>query len=237
MTMNEQAATTTKLQVLDNPIWHALTTLQRRSAERNELAARFPPEVTLLAGMAHSTSEAWDSLARLLRGSPAAVFFAETPSLPDGWKAIDGSPSVQMICKKAEIPGEDDLSSIKTLGAKDNPEMLALAKLTKPGPFGTRTHELGEYIGIRESGRLAAMAGERLHLQGYTEVSAVCTHPDSQGRGYAGRLMSILTRKILQRGEMPILHVRQDNTSAIRLYEKLGFRTRRLLHFLVVLAG
>jgi GNAT superfamily N-acetyltransferase len=237
MIMTEKAAATRKLHVLDNPIWHALTTLQTRFAESDELAACFQPEVTLLAGMGHPTSEAYISLGRLLQGSGAAIFFDEPPSLPDGWRMIDGCSLVQMVCEKPEIAGEDDRRSIETLGAKDNPEMLALAKLTKPGPFGTRTHELGEYIGIRESDRLAAMAGERLHLQGYTEVSAVCTHPDFQGRGYAGRLMSILMRKIVQRGEMPILHVRQDNASAVRLYEKLGFRTRRLLHFLIVRAA
>ncbi len=98
--------------------------------------------------------------------------------------------------------------------------MVALAELTKPGPFGTRTRELGEYLGVRQSHRLVAMAGERLHLPGYTEVSAVCTHPDYQGRGYARELMSILMRRIMKRGETPILHVRQENVSAIHLYRE-----------------
>jgi predicted GNAT family acetyltransferase len=232
--MTEQAAPTRKLHVLNNPIWNALTTLQTQFAERSELAARFSPEVTLLAGMSRPTSQAYDSLARLLLGAGAAVFFDDPPVLPAGWDTLDGSPLAQMICAQSDISPRSHLGSVETLGAKDNPEMLALAKLTKPGPFGTRTHELGEYIGIRESGRLAAMAGERLHLRGYTEISAVCTHPDFQGRGYAGRLMSILMKKIVERGETPILHVRHDNASAIRLYEKLGFRTRRLLDFLII---
>jgi predicted GNAT family acetyltransferase len=235
--MTKQAATARKMHALDNPIWHALTTLQTQFAEGDELARRFPPEVTLLAAMSQPSGEAYDSLKRILHGAGGAIFLAEPPIVPDGWKTIDACPLVQMVCERPTIAVEDDLSSVETLGAKDSPEMIALAELTKPGPFGKRTHEMGDYIGIRESGRLVAMSGERLHLQGYREVSAVCTQPDFQGRGYAGRLMSILMRRIAQRGEMPILHVRQSNASAIRLYEKLGFRTRRLLHFLIVQAA
>src|ERR1700678_2989023 len=137
-----------------------------------------------------------------------------------------------MVCGKPKL-ARDGVPAEKLTPA-DVPEMVALAELTKPGPFGTRTRELGEYLGIRQSKRLVAMAGERLHLPGYTEVSAVCTHPDFQGRGYARELMSILMRQNILRGGDPLLHVRQENVSSIHLYEKLGFRTRRLLHFVIV---
>lgn len=112
--------------------------------------------------------------------------------------------------------------------------MLALAQLTKPGPFGLRTRELGTYIGIRQNGQLVAMAGERLRVPGFTEISAVCTHPDHLGRGYAATLMTELMHRIRSRGEVPFLHVREDNTRAIPIYERLGFRKRVLLHFAVV---
>jgi len=112
--------------------------------------------------------------------------------------------------------------------------MLALTALTKPGPFGTRTHELGTYIGLREEGKLVAMAGERLKVPGYTEISAVCTHPEHNGKGYAGLLMTEIMHRIRDRGETAFLHVRQDNARAITLYERLGFQARKLLHFAVL---
>jgi predicted GNAT family acetyltransferase len=112
--------------------------------------------------------------------------------------------------------------------------MLDLATLTKPGPFGPRTHELGAYLGIRVEGKLVAMAGERLKVPGYTEVSAVCTHPEYAGKGYARSLMSEVMRRIRSRGEIAFLHVRQSNTRAVALYERLGFRTRMVVQFTVL---
>jgi predicted GNAT family acetyltransferase len=112
--------------------------------------------------------------------------------------------------------------------------MLNLVELTKPGPFAKRTPELGSYLGIREAAKLVAMAGERLKPFGYTEISAVCTHPDYQGRGYASSLVSILIRRITKRNETPFLHVRTENVNAIRVYEKLGFKIRRLINIVVV---
>ena len=112
--------------------------------------------------------------------------------------------------------------------------MLALTKLTMPGPFGARTREMGDYFGIRGAGTLAAMAGERLRLPGYTEISAVCTHPDHLGRGYASALMEMLMERICSRGELPFLHVRSENARAIQVYERLGFRIRASLHYVVL---
>jgi ribosomal protein S18 acetylase RimI-like enzyme len=217
---------------LDNPIWNSLSTLHTHFAEGDELAKRYPPEVTLLAGMGEPTAAAYASLAKALQRAGAALFLDQSPQIPAGWVTVHASPLVQMVCEKPNL-AQDGFPAEK-LAPADVPEMVALAELTKPGPFGTRTRELGEYLGIRKAKRLVAMAGERLHLPGYTEVSAVCTHPDFQGRGYARELMSILMRRIIQRGETPILHVRQQNVSAIHLYEKLGFRTRRLIHFVII---
>ena len=123
------------------------------------------------------------------------------------------------------------------LGEADVAEMVELATLTKPGPFDTRTREMGTYLGIRKDGKLVAMAGERLKLPGYTEISAVCTHPEHLGHGYAGFLMTILAERIRGRGETPILHVRAENTRAVQLYERLGFKRRLLSYFAVFRAA
>lgn len=126
-----------------------------------------------------------------------------------------------------EHPWED-------LHSSNTDEMLALVELTKPGPFGNRTPEMGRYLGIRQNGQLAAMAGERLRLPGYTEISAVCTHPNHRGRGYASSLVSVLIREVRERNEIPFLHVAVENLGAIRVYETLGFKTRRAMHLAVV---
>jgi predicted GNAT family acetyltransferase len=150
---------------------------------------------------------------------------------------LAAAPLLQMVCED----GSRDVSSqsgfankITRLGAHNSPEMVELATLTKPGPFGIRTHELGSFVGIRCEGKLVAMAGERLKVPGYTEVSAVCTHPEHIGKGYAGTLMTEIMRGIWDRGEIPFLHVRSDNTRAIALYERLGFRTRTRPHLAVL---
>jgi ribosomal protein S18 acetylase RimI-like enzyme len=232
MKTQEAFETPKTMHSLDNPIWNSLSSLHAHFAEGDGVAQRYPPEVTLLAGMAEPTAEAYTSLAKTLQRAVAVLFLDQPPQIPAGWITVHASPLVQMVCEKPNL-AQDGFPAEKLTPA-DVPEMIALAELTKPGPFGTRTRELGEYLGIRQNTRLVAMAGERLHLPGYTEVSAVCTHPEFQGRGYARELMSILMRKIIQRGETPILHVRQENVSAIHLYEKLGFRTRRLIHFVII---
>jgi predicted GNAT family acetyltransferase len=126
------------------------------------------------------------------------------------------------------------IKKIVDLGAADVPEMLELTALTKPGPFNRRTHELGTYLGIRRDGKLVAMAGERLKVRGYTEVSAVCTHPEHTGHDYARILMTEVMRRICDRGETPFLHVREDNVRAIELYKRLGFKQRVLSHLAVL---
>lgn len=138
----------------------------------------------------------------------------------------------QMVADRIEprTPSFDVIA----LSDADAEDMLALATLTEPGPFFRRTHQLGDFIGVRQNGKLVAMAGERLKLDGFTEVSGVCTHPDWRGRGYAGGLMRIAAQRIVERGEAPFLHVYAGNNGAIALYETLGFRFRRALTFTVL---
>ena len=126
-------------------------------------------------------------------------------------------------------PVEAPLSAadIVTLGAADVPAMMELTKLTNPGPFALRAHELGTFLGIRIDGRLVAMAGERMKPAEYTEITAVCVHPDHRGRGYAQSLLGAVARRISARGEIPFLHVFSDNDSAIALYRRQGMEIRR----------
>jgi predicted GNAT family acetyltransferase len=222
------------LHILDNPIWTALTTRQANFAEGDELARRYPAEVTALGGLKQHTAAAFASLARTTKSEVVALFCFDPITIPHGWKTIHTSNLVQMICATPNPVTDPNASLVEELTVQDSDEMVALTKLTNPGPFGKRTHELGLYLGIRQQGRLASMAGERQRLPGYTEVSAVCTHPDFQGRGYARILMWAVMLKIFERGEIPFLHVREDNLGAIRVYEKLGFKTRAIFPFFVL---
>jgi ribosomal protein S18 acetylase RimI-like enzyme len=218
---------------LDNPIWQALTTSQAHFAETHNMARRFPPEVTSLAGVMEPTPEGYDSLARLLvAGEAPALVLSAPPEPPAGWTIIDVVPLLQMIHESCEM--SSSASGLIELTEADAPAMLALAELTKPGPFGRRTHELGAYIGVRRAGSLVAMAGERLRIPGWTEISAVCTHPDYSGQGYARALVARLIEQIRQRGEQPFLHVRPENERAIALYQRLGFRDRQRFHLALI---
>jgi ribosomal protein S18 acetylase RimI-like enzyme len=222
---------------LHNIIWQGLTTRQAHFAESCGEARRFPREVTLLSAFLEPSDKGYESLAELVgRGGTAALFLDEPYTPRPGWELIADPPLLQMVYANggiaAPVPGKQ--AAIVELGQPDSPEMVELATLTKPGPFASRTHELGTYLGIRREAKLVAMAGERLKLPGHTEVSAVCTHPEHTGRGYAGILMTEVMRRIVTRGETPLLHVREDNVRAIGLYESLGFRTRVRLHLAVL---
>lgn len=217
--------------LLDNPIWNALSTEQAYLAEGGHLAKRFPKTVAPFAAMPTQSPAAYQALARILASDVAALFLDTKPILPANWSMVLSGEMYQMVFE-APLPPAANLS-LRKLSAPDIPEMLALTKLTEPGPFLPRTIELGDYYGIHEGKSLVAMAGERLHLTGYTEVSAVCTHPDFRGRGYANALMSVVIRGIVSRGEIPFLHVRIGNP-ALRLYQTLGFEVRTQLHLAVV---
>jgi predicted GNAT family acetyltransferase len=225
---------------LDNIIWKALTTRQAGFAESFNHARRFMPEVSPLAAFREPTAEGYESLAGLVnRGATIGLFLEEAYQPRPGWSLVAGAPMPEMVY---ESPGSLSPPSsphrldpdIVVLGDADVPEMMELTALTKPGPFHKRTHELGTYVGIRRAGKLVAMAGERLKIPDYTEVSAVCTHPEHTGHGYARILMADVAQRICSRGETPVLHVRGDNARAIALYEKLGFSQRVLLHFAVL---
>jgi predicted GNAT family acetyltransferase len=133
-------------------------------------------------------------------------------------------------------PAESTVDGVEivTLGTNDVPAMMALTELTRPGPFSTRTHELGTFLGIRIDGELVAMAGERMKPANYTEMTAVCVHPSHRGRGYGQLLLGAISRQIVARGEIPFLHVFSSNASAIALYRRQGMEIRRSLHVTVL---
>jgi ribosomal protein S18 acetylase RimI-like enzyme len=209
---------------LDNPIWHALNSEHRPMARKYGLAARYPTEVARFAGLAHPSPAAFSDLAALtLPGETVALFTAEPLAPPPEWRVVRARMLDQMVC---EVPEPDVAQDCLQLGSSDVPEMLALAAATDPGPFAARTIEMGRYLGIRSESRLAAMAGERLRLTSFTEISAVCTDPAFRGRGYARKLVAALDAKISAGGCKPFLHVKTEN-GAKRVYEALGFKVRR----------
>jgi ribosomal protein S18 acetylase RimI-like enzyme len=222
---------------LDNVIWQALTTRDAEFAESFEEARRFVREVGPLGAFREYGDRGYESLAELIEtGGTVGLFLDDAYEARAGWSFVVGAPLLQMIADNGAVrqAGPNGHAALIELGTPDSAEMIELTAMTKPGPFSTRTHELGTYLGIRKDGKLVAMAGERLKVPGHTEVSAVCTHPEHTGKGYAGDLMAEVMKRIRERGETPFLHVRQDNGRAIEVYKRLGFRQRKLGHFAVL---
>jgi len=211
---------------LDNPVWHALTGPQAAFCEGSSLALRFQTDVSVFAALPDEAGpDAWSALRDLVSpGGVALLFRPVAAAIPDAWEVTVRLPGLQMTAT-APIGRPDD--AFVALGASDVDEMLALVERTRPGPFARRTVELGTYLGMRDArGRLVAMAGERMRPAGYTELSAVCTDESARKQGLASRLVRAIARGIEARGETPVLHVRSDNHTAIRVYESLGFATR-----------
>jgi ribosomal protein S18 acetylase RimI-like enzyme len=219
---------------LDNPIWSALTTRQAHFALGRDPAVRFAPEVTTLAGLRDATGRCFDALADLLPGGePTGLFLHVEPTLPPTLARVDGAPLLQML--QADAAALDGATApCELLTGDDVRAMVDLAGRTRPGPFATRTAELGTFLGVRDGGRLVAMAGERLRVDGFTEVSGVCTDPAAAGRGHAAALVAEVARRILATGAQPFLHVRADNHRAIAVYRRLGFVDRLLYRYVVV---
>jgi predicted GNAT family acetyltransferase len=215
---------------LDRPIWTALTTRQRPISIGGDLARRFAPDVSPLCAIAEPSPAALAALAALLAPGDDLSLLEQAPQPgPEGVTLQMSAPCVQMIAKT--FTGEAGAFSLEALGDDDAAEMLALAELTKPGPFRIATHRLGRFLGIRDGARLVAMAGERLHLDGFIEISAVCTHPDYRSRGYGAALMRAVGARIIAEGETPFLHTYAANAGAIALYRTLGFELRHeLIH-------
>jgi predicted GNAT family acetyltransferase len=218
---------------LDHPIWTALTTRHQALAEGGDHARRYPTAITPFADMAEISPRGFAALGAMMLGSEIAVLFTPDPvTAPAEFRVVLAEPGEQMIGTPADVPAGD--VEILTLGVADVPDMLALTALTKPGPFSARTHELGNFLGIRVGGELVAMAGERMKPADYTEITAVCVHPSHRGRGYGQILLSAVSRQIVARGEIPFLHLFTSNESALALYRRQGMEIRRRLHVTVL---
>ena len=216
---------------LDNPVWSALTGPQAGVAHREGRAVRYPLDVSPFAALADDPDEAaWIDAARL-PGADSLVLVAPQQPPPKGWEVRMSVPGIQMLAESVEA--EPDGEAV-ALGPGDVPDMLELVEKTRPGPFLPRTIELGDYLGIRRDGTLVAMAGQRLRLPGWTEVSAVCTDETVRGAGLASRLVRAVVAAVRDRGDEAMLHVASTNTGAIRLYRTLGFVERREIDFMLV---
>ncbi|MER5217339.1 GNAT family N-acetyltransferase [Streptomyces sp. NPDC002838] len=221
--------TTDAAHVLDNPALAALTGPHAHFAERRGRVLRYPVDVTpWLALPDEPDADDWADVAALAGPGTEVPLLGFRGRVPDGWEVTERIEGVQMV--DDGVTPAPDPEAVR-LGPADVPEMLDLVARTRPGPFLPRTIELGTYLGIRRHGALVAMAGERLRPPGWTEISAVCTDPGVRGEGLATRLILAVCHGIRARGETPFLHAGAGNTTAIRLYESLGFRLRRTTVF------
>lgn len=228
MAENPIGGTPVDATVLDNTVWQAMAGPHRELCTFHAGAGRYHWEITPFAGVADPTDPAcWADLEELLEGHSAALI-VDPDLVPPGWEVTRYTRGAQMLgTGLADAPEPDAVA----LSPEHVPEMLALVARTRPGPFLPRTIEMGNYIGIRSQGELIAMAGERLHPTGWTEISAVCTDEAFRGSGLATRLVRAVAHGVRARGEEPFLHVAEDNLDAIRLYEALGFHRRRWVDF------
>lgn len=219
---------------LDRPIWSSLTTRQAHLAVGDGRALRFNADFALFAAGADGGPEAAEAVGALIpeRGVVGLVE-AGPVALPTTARIVTQAACVQMTLQDLTPSRGADPDWIDLTEA-DAPEMLALATLTEPGPFFSKTHRLGDFVGVRIDGRLAAMAGERMKPDGFTEVSGVCAHPDFRGRGLAGALMRIVTARILARGETPFLHAYAHKPEALALHQAVGFSVRTPITFTVL---
>jgi len=219
------------LHLLDNPIWNGLTSGNSHLANGTDEVKYFDKEVSPLIGMKEYSQGNFDTLNQLITEDRTLVMLtAFAVEVPEPWQLIRHIKILQLVFTGTLLAPAEDRQFIK-LQKEHIPGMLALTKMTTPGPFAGRTIEFGNYEGIFSDGELIAMAGQRTQPRPYIEVSAVCTHPDHHGKGYAGKLITSQLRQITAQSCTPFLHVRSDNDTAIKLYQKLGFDIRTEIHF------
>jgi ribosomal protein S18 acetylase RimI-like enzyme len=219
---------------LDNPVWAALSGPHARFAEPLGRAARYHPDISPFAGLADPADPAaWRDLAALAGPGAQLGMSALGLTAPAGWERLRVMPAVQLV--GTDVDAAPDPEAAELTGA-DVPEMLDLVSRTQPGPFRKRTVELGRYLGIRRDGALVAMAGERMRVPGYTEISAVCTDPAHRGQGLAARLIRAVATGARDRGDLPFLAAVTENEAALRVYRRIGFtdRARVVFHVLQV---
>ncbi len=222
--------------ILDKPIWWALHDDCKHLGQGSDQVKIFHPEVAPFAAVSSDTTDNFQGLYERIQNEQVVVMFSPKQDLdPAPLNIIANIPGIQMVFEgKVEASEPESLTEIVELGEAQIPEMLALSQIAQPGPFSKRTIEFGGYNGIYRVENLVAMLGERLRTGQFTEISAVCTHPDYAGKGFARKLLTHIVGKITAEGRVPYLHVRLDNTGAIELYRKLGFVKRSDMNFYVL---
>ena len=216
---------------LDNPFWSALGSRHAGIAHRVGEAAFAP-----FLGVAHDSVDVGDALDALIAADESVYLLGVAPRVPERWRLQAFVDLAQMIRSEA-LPVEDGHDIVPLSAPEHLADVLALTALVYPHYFRPRTMEMGRYFGIYVDGRLAAMAGERLATDDFQEVSAICTHPDFNGRGYARRITAMLTNDILAQGRTPYLHVSHANRRAKTMYERMGYRLRRNIPFWSLRSG
>jgi len=211
------------MDVLNRPVWESLTSHHAPLSEGNAFARRFLRDVNMFASARDDSPEALAALGALLHDGDI-IYILQVPEIviPENLTALKRAQGVQMVAAP-DVRFAVSRDDIVTLDDGDAPEMLELATLTQPGPFLSNTHRMGDFIGVRVNGCLVAMAGTRMRFPGFTEISALCTHPDYRGRGLARGLLAAASANISARGDLPFLHAWKTNTAAIAIYEALGF--------------
>jgi ribosomal protein S18 acetylase RimI-like enzyme len=220
--------------ILDNPAWNALSSGNKDLANGNDIAKYFSKEVSPFIGISEPTKSNFDVLYETIPFDGSFGFISPVEiDFPLPWKVVRCMKVLQMVFEAPlkQAPAEE---GIVALNETHIPQMLALTKLTNPGPFNDRTIEFGHYRGIFDGDRLVAMAGQRMHPYNYAEISAVCTHPDHLGKGYARKLLLNQVDRIQKASEIPFLHVLADNTRAISVYHDLGFKTRKEISICII---
>jgi ribosomal protein S18 acetylase RimI-like enzyme len=217
--------------VLENPVYNALLSGDRQLSFGTDQVKYFNKEVSPYVGFDHHYKNGFADLYDLLPQDRKILYaIPSVISTPAGWQLQHEIKGLQFVYEA--VPDQaTDFSKVIPLTEEHIEQMVALATLTRPGPFGVRTIDFGSYFGIFENEQLISMTGQRLHVENYTEISAVCTHPDHLGKGYAATLLQHQLQHILQQGKQPFLHVKEDNERAIALYQRLGLTISRPMNF------
>ena len=220
--------------VLDNPVWNALISGNQSLSFGTKTIKYFSDDVAPFVGFKEYTFENFNILYNNIKdGRRCAVISANEIAFPDSWKIIEHLNVLQMVYTSPSVTFVNN-KNIVSLEDQNTEEMIQLTQLTHPGPFKNGTISFGHYEGIFDNGKLVAMAGQRLHPSPYTEISAVCTHPDFLKKGLASQLILSQVHRILSVSEIPFLHVLTDNAKAIKLYNELGFTKRSKIHIYLI---